>query len=305
MYLVCGEALFDVFPTGERDGALGLSARAGGSPFNVAIGLTRLGQRAALFSGLSTDVLGRRLHGLLAGEGVCLDYSVDKPHSTTLVLVALDAAGVPRYSFYGHDCADRALVAADLPVLDDRIRGLHFGSYTLVTEPTASTYLSLAEREHGHRLISLDPNVRPTVEPDMQVWRERLAQWRPLADIIKVSDEDLALLHPGTAHGEIAQHWLQAPTQLLVVTRGGAGALAYSAEGCVEVPAPEVTVVDTVGAGDSFQAALLSQLPDRVALQEAAQSLQRLREVLAHATRAAAITCSRAGADPPHAHELA
>lgn len=304
MYLVCGEALFDVFAHGERNDDLQLAARPGGSPFNVAIGLTRLGHRAALFTGLSTDVLGRRLHDLLAREGVCLDYIIDKPHLTTLVLVALDAAGVPRYSFYGDGCADREIVPADLPTLEDRIRGLHFGSYTLVTEPTASTYFALAEQERGRRLISLDPNVRPTVEPDMRVWRERVARWRRLADIVKVSEEDLELLHPGMALGEIARQWLQAPTQLLVVTRGAAGALGYSAQGCVETPASEVAVVDTVGAGDSFQAALLSQLPDRSSLQEASASLQRLRQVLGYATRAAAITCGRVGANPPHAHEL-
>lgn len=304
MYLVCGEALFDAFAPSEPGHDLRLIARPGGSPFNVAIGLTRLGHRAALFTALSTDVLGRRLHDLLAREGVCLDYLVDKPHRTTLALVALDTAGVPRYSFYGDGCADRELVPADLPALEDRIGGLHFGSYTLVIDPTASTQFALAQREFGRRLISLDPNVRPTVEPDMRVWRERLAQWRRLADIVKVSEEDLALLYPGMGLDEIAREWLRAPTRLLVVTRGAAGALGYCAQGCVEVPASEVAVVDTVGAGDSFQSALLSQLPDRAALQEASASLQRLGRVLAHATRAAAIACSREGANPPYAHEL-
>jgi fructokinase len=304
MYLVCGEALFDMFARGEGGDALELSARPGGSPFNVAIGLTRLGHRAALFTGLSTDVPGRRLHALLAGEGVCLDYLVDKPQRTTLVLVALDAAGVPQYSFYGDGCADRAIVPADLPTLDDGIGGLHFGSYTLVTEPTASSYFALAQRERGRRLVSLDPNVRPTVEPDMRIWRERVAQWRRIADIVKVSEEDLALLHPGMPLDAIVRDWLQAPTQLLVVTRGAGGALGFSAKGGVEMPAADVAVVDTVGAGDSFQAALLSQLPDAASLRAASGSLQRLEQVLAFATRAAAITCGRAGADPPHAYEL-
>lgn len=305
MYLVCGEALFDVFATSEPNSDLELTAHPGGSPFNVAIGLTRLGHRAALFTGLSTDVLGRRLHDLLAHEGVCLDYIVDKPHSTTLALVALDAAGVPRYSFYGEHCADREILPTDLPTIEDRIDGLHFGSYTLVTEPTTSTYFALAQQQRGRRLISLDPNVRPTVEPDMRIWRERVAQWRQISDIIKVSEEDLALLHPGIGTDEIAREWLQAPTQLLVVTRGAAGALAYGAQGCVEIPAPEVSVIDTVGAGDSFQAALLSQLPDRQSLKDAMESPQRLHQAIAYATRAAAITCSRAGANPPFAHELA
>lgn len=304
MYLVCGEALFDVFVQDERGEGLELAARHGGSPFNVAIGLTRLGHRAALFTGLSTDVLGRRLHALLGDEGVCLDYIVDKPDRTTLVLVALDAAGVPRYSFYGEGCADRAIVAADVPQLHDRVLGLHFASYTLVVDPTASSFFQLAQRERGRRVISLDPNVRPAVEPDMRIWRERVGQWRGLADIIKVSEEDLELLHPGIGFDDIAPLWLQAPTQLLVITRGAAGSIGYTTRGRVEASADRVDVVDTVGAGDSFQAALLSQLPDRRALVEAAASPERVRHILQQATRAAAITCSRVGANPPYAQEL-
>lgn len=304
MYLVCGEALFDVFTEGEQGESVPMLARPGGSPFNVAIGLTRLGHRAGLYTGLSTDVMGRRLHGLLKREDVCLDYIVDKPNRTTLVLVALDDAGVAKYSFYGDHCADRELTLAELPTLADTVTGLHFGSYTLVAEPTASTFHALAQREHGQRLVSLDPNVRPTIEPDMQVWRERLTSWRALADVIKVSDEDLALLYPGVAIDQIAQDWLQAPTQVLVVTRGAEGAVGYNAQGRVEIPGIKVNVVDTVGAGDSFQATLLSQLPDRAALTAAATSTERLQQILSRSAQAAAITCSRAGANPPLAHEL-
>ncbi|UNK58625.1 carbohydrate kinase [Pseudoxanthomonas daejeonensis] len=305
MYLVCGEALFDVFAQGERGDVLELAARPGGSPFNVAIGLTRLGHRAGLLAGLSTDVLGRRLRNVLVREGVCLDYIIDKPHRTTVVLVALDGDGVPQYSFYGDGCADREIVQSELPTLGDRVEGLHFGSYTLVTDPTASAYFALAEQQRGRRLISLDPNVRATVEPDMQVWRDRVTRWRQLADLVKVSEEDLALLHPGMEVDEIAQAWLQSPVQVLVVTRGGGGALGYTAHARVELPASEVAVVDTVGAGDSFQAALLSCLPDRSALREASTSPQRLQQVLAYATRAAGITCTREGANPPYAQEMA
>jgi fructokinase len=304
MYLVCGEALFDVFTDGEQGDNVPMLARPGGSPFNVAIGMTRLGHRAGLYTGLSTDVLGRRLHSQLKREDVCLDYIVDKPNRTTVVLVALDDAGVAKYSFYGDHCADRELTLAELPALEDKVTGLHFGSYTLVAEPTASTFLALAQRERGQRLISLDPNVRPTVEPDMQVWRERLRQWRGLADVIKVSEEDLELLYPGENIDQVAGQWLQSPTQVLVVTRGAEGAVGYNAQGRVEIPGVKVNVADTVGAGDSFQATLLSQLPDRAALTAAASSSERLQQILARSAQAAAITCSRAGANPPYAHEL-
>jgi fructokinase len=305
MYLVCGEALFDVFVPEGAEEPLKLVAHAGGSPFNVAIGLSRLGRRAALFTGLSTDALGRRLRAQLAREQVSLDYIVDKARPTTLALVALDPDGVPQYSFYGNGCADRALEHEDQPTLGDDIGGLHLGSYTLVVEPTASSFLALARQAQGTRVISLDPNVRPTVEPDMQVWRERLDVWRALADVVKVSDEDLALLYPGRDAHEIARAWLQGPTRLLVVTRGASGALGYCAQGCVEISAPKVAVVDTVGAGDSFQSALLAQLPDHASLLAASASLAQLERVLNRAAQAAAITCSRPGADPPHAHEMA
>lgn len=304
MYLVCGEALFDVFVKDGTHDRLALAAHAGGSPFNVAIGLSRLGRRAALFTGLSTDVLGRRLYDQLGREGVCRDYVVDKSNRTTLALVALDAAGVAQYAFYGDGAADRELGASDLPNLQEDVSGLHFGSYTLVVEPTAATYFSLAQRERGRRLISLDPNVRPTVEPDMRVWRDRLEHWRRLADVIKVSDEDLALLHPGRDPDDIAAEWLQEPTRLVVVTRGAAGATGYCAQGRVEIPAPKVSLVDTVGAGDSFQSALLSQLPDHQSLRATTRSLGELGRVLDFAARAAAITCSRLGSDPPHAQDL-
>lgn len=304
MYLVCGEALFDVFvPEGAQE-PLQLVAHAGGSPFNVAIGLSRLGQPAGLFTGLSTDALGRRLRAHLAREQVSLAYIVDKAQPTTLALVALEPDGVPRYSFYGSGCADRALGIDDLPTLGNEVTGLHLASYTLVVEPTASTFLALARQARGARVISLDPNVRPTVEPDMQRWRDRLDVWRTLADVIKVSDEDLALLYPGRDVHEIAREWLDGPTRLLVITRGAKGALGFCGEGRVEIPAPATAVVDTVGAGDSFQSALLAQLPDHAALQSASASLPRLEHVLTRAARAAAITCSRPGADPPRAREL-
>lgn len=304
MFVVCGEALYDIFIDGYAGTSVGMTARQGGSPFNVAIGLARLGTASALFTGLSRDPLGRQLRGTLEREGVALDYLVDKAEATTLVMVALDAQGVPNYSFYGTGCADRALTLDDLPALDATVGGLHFGSYTLVAEPTAGTFQALAERERGQRLISLDPNVRPTVEPDMAVWRARLARWIALAHVVKVSQEDIELLYPDQDPRAVARGWLQAGPALVVMTLGGDGAVAWSGDAEARVPGRKVDVVDTVGAGDSFQAALLHQLPDLAALAALARSEAALRALLDFCVAAAAINCTRAGANPPRLAEV-
>lgn len=304
MFVVCGEALYDIFIDGYAGTSVGMTARQGGSPFNVAIGLARLGTAAALFTGLSRDPLGRQLRGTLEREGVALDYLVDKAEATTLVMVALDAQGVPNYSFYGTGCADRALTLDDLPTLGGDVGGLHFGSYTLVAEPTAGTFQALAERERGQRLISLDPNVRPTVEPDMAVWRARLARWIALAHVVKVSQEDIELLYPDQDPRAVARGWLRAGPALVVMTLGGDGAVAWSGDAEARVPGRKVDVVDTVGAGDSFQAALLHQLPDLAALAALGRSEAALRALLEFCVAAAAINCTRAGANPPRLDEV-
>lgn len=305
MFLICGEALFDVFTQSPQGDAIPMLARPGGSPFNVAIGLSRLGSPSALLGGLSRDMLGQHLAGILRREGVCADYLIARDERTTLSLVALDAQGVPHYTFYGEHSADRALEVADLPALSADVHGLHVGSYTLVAEPTASTLLRLVTQARGERLISLDPNIRPTVEPDMARWRSRVGAVAAQADLIKVSEEDLGLLYPGEPVEAAARRWLDGGTQLVVVTLGAEGALGFSRQAQTQVAGRPVVVADTVGAGDSFQAALLHQLPDRAALEAAAAEAQAMQRLLIFAATAAGITCSRPGADPPtHAQVL-
>jgi fructokinase len=304
MFVVCGEALYDIFIDGYAGTSVGMTARQGGSPFNVAIGLARLGTPSALFTGLSTDPLGRQLRATLEREGVAPDYCIDKAEATTLVMVALDAQGVPNYGFYGTGCADRALTEADLPAFDAAVGGLHFGSYTLVAETTASAFQALAERERGQRLISLDPNVRPTVEPDMAVWRARLQRWIALAHVVKVSQEDIELLYPRQDPFAVARGWLQHGPSLVVMTLGGDGAVAWRGDAEARVPGRAVRVADTVGAGDSFQAALLHQVPDLAALAALAPTPAALRGVLDFCVAAAAINCTRAGANPPNLDEV-
>lgn len=304
MFVVCGEALWDLFAV-EGDG-LRFDARPGGSPFNVAIGLARLAVPVAFLGGISEAPLGARLWALLRSEGVDTRMVVRSDRPTTLSLVELGEGGLPEYAFYGEGAADRAVEPGDLPDLGDAW-GVHFGSFTLVVEPVGSTLLALARREASRRLVTLDPNVRLTVEPDPARWRHRIGEFLETGDLVKVSAEDLWLLHPQESIAAVAERWLAAGPALVVVTRGTEGAEAYGGFGRVRIPAEQIVEADTVGAGDSFMAALVAWLAehgltDRAGLDGLART--DAEALLAFAASAAAITCSRRGADLPRRAEL-
>ncbi len=307
MYLICGDSLFDFFLSDEAGpGAATWEARAGGSPFNVAIGVARLGGQAAMLTGLSGDMLGVRLRQVLEDEGVGTRYCVTNARPTTLSLVGLDAAGSPAYQFYGENSADTSLTVAQLPELGDEIDGLHFGSYSIAVAPGADALAELAAR-HGERFISLDPNIRPTIEPDMRVWQRRVAALVPHVDLLKISAEDIGALFPGRSADDLAAGWLAEGIGLVVVTDGGETAIGWLANGGrVEVSPPATKVVDTVGAGDTFQAALLAELALRGKPRKVIDGLDEaaLKDILDLAAKAAAITCSRRGADLPRRDEL-
>ncbi len=310
MVVVCGEALMDVFAAGATATGLALDARIGGSPLNVAIGLRRLGQPAAFFGGVSSGFLGDRLMQALHDEKVDTACTVRVDAPATISLVGLDAQGVPNYAFYGAGAADRLLPLSALAQVP-AAQAYQFGSYAMVVEPVAATQRALIEREGaraGERaVIAYDPNIRLNVEPDIQRWRDTLAWMLPRTQLLKVSDEDLGLLYPGVPAGALAAQWLAAGVALVVVTRGGEGAWAWTARDHVAASPVPVPVVDTVGAGDTFQAALLTALAERGWLNR--QALRNLNAadvtaVLAFAAQAAAITCSRRGADLPRRAEL-
>lgn len=311
MYLVCGEALFDFFSEEDASGQasrVNYKAIAGGSPFNVAVGLRRLGIESALLGGVSNDFLGQRLLQVLKDEGVSQRFLLEFAAPTTLAMVAVGANGSPQYSFRGEGCADRQLTLEHLPTLDDEVRGVHIGSFSLVVQPIGDTLLSLVKRESGKRLISLDPNVRLNPQPDIQLWRERVAELVKHADLIKVSDEDLHLLYPDQSPESVLQGWLQHRCQLVFLTRGGDGASVFSRQhGSWSQPAVKVVMADTVGAGDTFQAALIAWLTEQQL--DSIDGLQQLTRaqidsMLGFAIRAAALTCSKTGPDLPYRQQL-
>lgn len=307
MFVVCGEALMDVFAQRDTPTGMALDARVGGSPFNVAVGLARLEQPVSFFGALSRDFLGERLVRALHDEGVDTTSTVRVDAPTTLSLVGTDKQGVPSYAFYGEGGADRQLGLDALGSLPSRIDAIHLGSYSMVVEPCASTLDALVEREGARALISYDPNVRLNVDPDLARWRSVLQRMQPRTHLLKISEEDLSLLRPGVSPSEFATTSLASGVDLVVVTGGVEGATAWTANASVSVSAVEVSVVDTVGAGDTFQAALLTWLAEHHCLSPAGSSsllAPQLREALQFAVRAAAITCSRRGADLPRRSEL-
>jgi fructokinase len=310
MILVCGEALVDVF-LGEPSGhALPAQAVAGGSPYNVAIGLARLGQRSAFFGGIARDRIGDFLFEILEREGVDTRYAPRKDVYTTLSVVAQGQDGGPRYTFYGSGAADRIVEPSDLPAaLPDDVAAITFGSYSMAVDPVGETQLLLAERERGRRVISVDPNLRPSIIGSLEAWERRFARFLRCATLVKASDEDIAIAYSGRRSlEETARAWLEAGPSCVVVTRGGEGAVAFT-KGAepLTLPGRKVDVVDTVGAGDTFHAALLAALAERGRLSPMGVSgldRETLGDVIAYAILASSITCTRRGADLPTAADV-
>jgi fructokinase len=307
MFLVCGEALVDVYEANHTSTGVILDAHVGGSPFNVALSLARLGQRVSFLGSVSNDFLGERIMRALQGAGADSQCVVRSSLPTTLSLVGLDAHGVPAYQFYGDSGADRQLLKESLAAIPISIRAVHFGSFSSVVEPIASTLRELVLRECMRNVISYDPNVRLNVVLDVERWRAQLRWMLPRTHLLKISEEDLAILFPGDDVERLAGRWQAQGVRLLVVTRGAQGVRAWCGAGSVSLAAEKVNVIDTVGAGDTFQAALLAWLAENHMMTiEGLVGLDanQLRAALTFATRAATITCSRRGAYSPLRNEV-
>lgn len=308
MIVVAGEALIDLAP---RDGLL--APLPGGSPYNVAMGLGRLRTATAYLGGLSTDAFGARLTTRLEADGVDLSLAPRFDAPTTLAVVHLDDAGRASYGFYLDGTAAAVLDRTHLPVLPDGA-ALHvsLGAIGLGHAPTGRTLAHLLERSADERVTSLDPNVRPRVFDDVgdrASYRRLLEGLLPAVDLVKVSDEDLAVLRPDARDPlDTARDWARSGPALVVVTRGPHGAVALRPDGGeVEVAGDSVEVVDTVGAGDAFTSGLLAwcereRLLDPEALRAADDAA--IATALRAAVGTAALTCTRPGADPPRLDEL-
>jgi fructokinase len=310
MILCCGEALVDFVPLGGD--IPGYRAVPGGSSYNTAVALARLGVPAGFFSKISTDFFGDLLVEYLQTNGVDTGKVLRSGQPTTLAFVSLpEGKGAePQFAIYANGAADRSLLKEELPIdLPADSRHLHFGSISLVLEPGASALEALMKRESGQRTLSLDPNIRPALIQDREAYRHRFEHWLGMMDIVRLSLADLGWLYPGEEAEGLLLSWLKRGPSLCVLTLGSQGAIGFAAGGAeARVPAPEIRVVDTVGAGDTFAAAVLAYLYDLDSLGRpgmiAELSGDKLHECLKYASRAAAINCTRPGADPPFRSEL-
>ena len=301
MILCAGESLIDMVPEGGTFRPL-----AGGSVYNTAIALGRLGEPVAYLWPISRDAFGDTLLGPLSEAGVNTDLCPRTDRLTTLALVTL-SGGEARYSFYDEGSAGRMLRPQDIPALPGHIQALFAGGISLVPDPCGAAIEALIARDGGRLPVMLDPNIRPFFVQDADAYRARLARLIAHADIVKLSGDDLEWLYPGSTPDDAARQVLGQGPRLVLQTGGAAGARAYWAGDPVTVPAIRTTVADTIGAGDTFNAAVLASLRRQGVLTKAGLATLTAGQIalaLALGAQAAAITVSRPGANPPWAHEM-
>lgn len=307
MIVCCGEALIDMLPRKTVNGEESFAPYVGGAVFNTAIALGRLGVPTGFFTGLSTDAFGEQLQRALADSKVDPRYIHLSSRPTTLAFVRL-RNGHASYMFYDENTAGRMLTLDDLPRLADDVAALHFSCISLIPEPCGSTYEALMRREHASRVMMFDPNIRKDFIPDRLGHLGRMMRMLEMADIVKLSDEDLAWFGESGAPEDIARRWLNKGPKLVIITMGSKGIAGYTRDHSVIVRGEPVTVQDTVGAGDTVNAGVLGYLHDnRLLTKEAIAGLTeaQIHGALFFANKAASITVSRAGANPPWRHELA
>ena len=307
MILSCGEALIDMLPRTSTLGEASFAPYAGGAVFNTAIALGRLGAPSGFFSGVSNDMLGEILAETLTASNVDVSLCARSDRPTTVAFVKL-LNGQATYAFYDEGTAGRMLALSDLPVLGDEVEAVFVGGISLVNDPAASTYEALQAREASLRVTMIDPNIRPGFIAGKEAeYRARIERMVARADIVKLSDEDLHWLEGEGDLVDLARGILAKGPSVVFITEGAAGARAVTASQDRFVTAQKVTVVDTVGAGDTFNAGVLAALHHAGALSKARVARltdAELDAALSLGTRAAAVTVSRAGANPPWASEL-
>lgn len=307
MLLSCGDALIDFVPTRTADGREAAMPAVGGSCLNVAIGMARLGAPTGFVGGISTDMFGQMIAGHAAASNVGLGHATRSDHQTTLAFVRI-LAGESHYAFYDAETASRNWRYRRGTIPFGTVEAVHIGSTTLVNDSGAAETLALIADARAHAAISFDPNCRPNLVKDRPAYLARMEEFAANADIVRMSDVDFSYLYGDEPWQQRADALLAQGASLVVITRGVDGAVAWhQAAGQVEAVAPKVTVVDTIGAGDSFQAALLFALHQqgRIARRRLqAIGADELRRVLSFAANCAGLTCTRPGADPPWSREI-
>ncbi|TVR31199.1 MAG: carbohydrate kinase [Spirochaetaceae bacterium] len=309
MILCCGEALIDFIPATSGDGSECFMPAPGGCPYNTAISAARLGAPAGFLGRISNDMFGEMITARLKKNSVSMHYLSRSNQPTTLAFVRRSHKGEAEYAFFANDSADRSFAPQDVPAeLPDAVSCLVFGSISLLLEPGATTIADLVKRETGRRVLSFDPNIRSNLIEDRPAFLQRFVELASRSTIVKTSDADLEWLYPALPLEDAARGLINAGTALVVITMGEHGSRAISRTLDISVAAVPVTVSDTVGAGDSFHAGLLTWLHDHDLLNPAAiaqLTSEQATAAMSFAAHVAAVTCSRPGADPAHRHELA
>ena len=298
-----GEALIDFASVGD----LRFQGYPGGSPLNAAVAAARLGASVGYVTQLSTDLFGTRLRRHLETNGVDTMFVLSHPAPTTLAFVERDAE-TNRYQFLANGSADSLYAPDSLPTLPDETAFLHFGSVSLLAEPASSAITRLVERHRDRLTVVFDPNVRPSLIHDADAYRHRCEEWIRMCHILRLSEEDADYLAADRDVADAIARWLEAGPRAVVVTSGRGGATYYGANGeHTSVPAFEIDVVDTIGAGDAFTAAVTVDLLERGVTrpeQLGEMSAMDWHAVLRFAAAAAAINCTRPGADAPTLAEV-
>jgi fructokinase len=307
VFAVIGEALIDMV---QPEPGLRFEAQPGGGPLNIAIGLRRLGHDAAFVGRVSTRALGDLVRDHIAGNGLDLDTSVSTDDQTTLAFATLDEHGKASYDFYVEGTADWGWTAEELGILPATCKAVHTGSLASFLLPGGDAILRLWEQAQvdGDMLLSYDPNIRPALVGPRGEAVARVERFVAASHIVKASDEDAGWLYPDRSPDAVLRHWSSLGPELVVMTMGSAGcwALRQSGAQLLEVAGREVEVADTIGAGDAFASGLLSGIADAGGLGPGAVSELPDADVvgaLERAVRVSAMTCRRAGADPPSRRE--
>jgi fructokinase len=294
---VCGEALIDLIPRGEQKVAI-----VGGGPANTAKALARLGFDSYFIDGISTDSFGGMIKDQLLHDGVNLKYAHYSDKQTCTADVSLDKAGVASYVFTIDGTATFDFTNDWLPdPAQIKPVVLQIGTLATIVQPAADILLEWAKRVAKVAPIVFDPNVRSSVLPDRPKYQEAIAKWAAISEVIKVSEDDLAWLYPEQDQIAIAEEWIKGGSTLVIITKGSYGIIGVTKDDVVSVPGVKIEVVDTVGAGDTVGAIVVEAIVER-GLKVITGDV--LREVLVRATKAAAVTCSRAGANPPTRAEI-